>query len=217
MPEYAYCDDKPTWGNSYLWPELRRILQAHAPPPRRVFELGCGNGATARMLAALGYQVVGVDPSISGISIAGQHDSPDLHFEKASTTDDLGTRFGEFPVVVSMEVLEHCPSPREFMRAFLSVLVPGGIGVISTPYHSYLKTLLVVASGRFDRHFDPLWEGGHLRFFSIKKLRALCDEFNLRPLGFRRVGRVPIVAKSVIAIVAREAAAQHLVWTPPVK
>ena len=180
------------------------MLVEHAAPPGRLFELGCGNGVTARKLAEMGYDVVGVDPSASGIAQARRHASAHLRFEIASTDDDLRSRFGEFPVVVSLEVIEHCPSARDFIRAFHSVLAPGALGIISTPYHGYLKNLLVIASGRFDRHFDPLWEGGHLRYFSIPKLRALFAEANLVPVGFHRVGRVPVIAKSVIAVFRRQ-------------
>jgi SAM-dependent methyltransferase len=209
MPEYLYPDDRPAWTSCVSRP-LQRLLVEHAPPPRRLFELGCGNGTTARTLAEMGYDVVGVDPSASGIAQARRHASANLRFETASTADDLRSRFGEFPVAVSVEVIEHCPSAREFMTAFRSVLAPGGLGLISTPYHGYLKNLLVIASGRFDRHFDPLWEGGHVRFFSIPKLRALFAEENLVPVGFHRVGRVPVIAKSVIAMVRKGAAASTL-------
>lgn len=49
MAEYRYLDDAPRCTSAYLWPELLRLLATHAPAPRRLFELGCGNGATARM------------------------------------------------------------------------------------------------------------------------------------------------------------------------
>jgi 2-polyprenyl-3-methyl-5-hydroxy-6-metoxy-1,4-benzoquinol methylase len=200
VSEYRYSDDQPTFTNAFLWPALRQLLAQHAPAPRRVFELGCGNGATARMLAGEGYSVVAVDPSVSGIEIARRHESDRLHFEPGSTAEDLGARFGTFPVVVSLEVIEHCPSAREFMRAFRSVLAPGGLGILSTPYHSYLKNLAVIASGKFDHHFDPLWEGGHLKFFTRAKLAQLFTENGLQ-YEFHRVGRVPVLAKSVIALV----------------
>jgi 2-polyprenyl-6-hydroxyphenyl methylase/3-demethylubiquinone-9 3-methyltransferase len=80
------------------------------------------------------------------------------------------------PVVISLEVIEHCPSSREFIRAFRSVLQPGGLGMFSTSYHGYWKNLALVASGHFDSHFDPLWEGGHLKFFTLAKLRELLHE-----------------------------------------
>lgn len=207
MVEFAYTSPDPTWSNSYLWPELLRILAREAPAPRTVFELGCGNGATARLLARHGYSVTGVDPSTSGIAIAKEHPSERLHFEVGSTSDDLAGRFGRFPVVVSLEVIEHCPSAREYMRAFTSLLAPGGVGIISTPYHGYVKNLAVIALGRFDHHFNPLWEGGHLKFFTIRKLRELFAEFGCSTPAFHRVGRVPIVAKSVMAVIRKDASA----------
>jgi 2-polyprenyl-3-methyl-5-hydroxy-6-metoxy-1,4-benzoquinol methylase len=204
VAEYRYSDDQPAFTNAYLWPVLRRLLAQHAPPPQRVFELGCGNGATAHLLALDGYSVVAVDPSASGIAIAKRYESDRLRFEPGSISEDLKARFGTFPVVLSLEVIEHCPSAREFMSAFCSLLAPGGIGIISTPYHGYLKNLLVVASGNFDHHFDPLWEGGHLKFFTRAKLAELFAENNLRQPEFHRVGRVPALAKSVIAVVRAE-------------
>jgi 2-polyprenyl-6-hydroxyphenyl methylase/3-demethylubiquinone-9 3-methyltransferase len=201
MPEYGYSDDEATWANAYLWPPVLRILKRVAPPVRSLFELGCGNGATARMLAAEGYAVTGVDPSVSGIEIAKRHQSDALRFEVGSTADDLAGRFGTFPVVVSLEVIEHCPSAREFMRSFASLLAPGGVGLISTPYHGYLKNLALVASGGFDRHFNPLWEGGHLKFFTESKLRQLFEDTGFSRHELHSVGRVPILAKSTLAVV----------------
>ena len=192
-----YSDAEPTWSDSYLWSPLRRLL----PPPCRVFEIGCGNGATARKLAAEGYSVVGIDPSPSGIAIAKTYEREGLRFEQASTDEDL-RRFGAFPVVISLEVIEHCPSPQAFMRAFASVLAPGGIGIISTPYHGYLKNLLVIGLGGFDRHFDPLWEGGHLKFFTERKLKVLFASHGFG-VEFHRIGRIPPIAKSVIAVLKR--------------
>jgi len=153
------------------------------------------------MLSMRGYSVTGIDPSPSGIAIATRFESERLRFEQGSTADNL-SRFGTFPVVISLEVIEHCASAREFMRAFSSVLAPGGLGIISTPYHGYLKNLLVVGLGGFDRHFDPLWEGGHLKFFSERKLRLLFAEHALQ-VEFLRVGRIPPIAKSVIAVLRK--------------
>jgi SAM-dependent methyltransferase len=203
MAEYNYSSAGPMWSNAYTWPLLLRILKRLAPAPARVFELGCGNGATARLVAERGHEVVAVDPSESGIAIASATASDRVTFAVASTSDDLGGRFGQFPVVISLEVIEHCVSPREFMRAFTSVLAPGGIGIISTPYHGYLKNLCLAVSGRFDHHFDPLWEAGHLRFFTIAKLRELFAEFGFEDPEFHRAGRIPVIAKSVMAVVRR--------------
>jgi SAM-dependent methyltransferase len=201
VPEYKYSTDAPAWTDDFLWPRVLEILKGSAPPPNRAFELGCGNGATARMLAAEGYSVTAVDPSQSGVAIAKRHEHENLKFEVGSTQDDLAAKYGQFPIVLSLEVIEHCPSSREFMRSFASLLAPGGLGIISTPYHGYLKNLAVVASGRFDRHFDPLWEGGHLKFFTLAKLRQLFAESGFNRYELHRLGRVPVLAKSVLAVI----------------
>lgn len=201
MPEYRYTSDAPTWSNGYLWPPLRRVLARVAPPPAAVFELGCGNGATSRMLAGEGYSVTAVDPSASGVAVASNYATDRLRFARRSTADDLAAEFGRFPVVVSLEVIEHCPSALEFMTAFKSLLAPGGVGILSTPYHGYLKNLAIVGSGKFDNHFDPLWEGGHLKFFTHAKLRQLFEAHGFHRYEFQRIGRVPLLAKSTLAVI----------------
>jgi len=203
MREFTYTSEDPTWSNAYLWPPLLKVLRRVAPAPRRVFELGCGNGATARLLGAKGYDVTAVDPSRSGIELAKRNETASVRFAIGSTGDDLAGTFGTFPLVVSLEVIEHCPSSRDYMRCVRSLLEPGGIALISTPYHGYLKNLAVVASGNFDHHFDPLWEGGHLKFFTHAKLRTLFEEFGFVRVELHRVGRLPPLAKSTLAIAYR--------------
>lgn len=197
--EYTYSDADASFTASYLLPTVSRLVQRAVPPPARIFELGCGNGATARYFAALGYDVTGVDPSASGIRYAGAEPAPNVHLETGSTEEDLAARFGVFPVVISLEVIEHCVSVRQYAERLRALVAPGGVAIISTPYHGYLKNLAVVASGRFDRHFDPLWEGGHLHFFSIPKLREMFRRAGFRSAEFHRVGRIAMLAKSVVA------------------
>jgi 2-polyprenyl-6-hydroxyphenyl methylase/3-demethylubiquinone-9 3-methyltransferase len=194
--EYRYDSSEAKFTSAYLWPRLVATLWELAPPPRRVFEIGCGNGSTAGIL---GYEVTGIDASTSGIEIA-QQAVPQAQFAVASVYDDLAARFGRFPVVVSLEVIEHCEHSRAFMRTFRALLEPGGTGILSTPYHGYWKNLAVIASGKFDHHFDPLWEGGHLKFFSTNTLDRLFRETGFERYSFHRLGRVPALAKSVMAV-----------------
>lgn len=200
--EYHYDTAEATFTSGYLWPVLVRVLREKAPPPRGVFEIGCGNGATAGMLTRQGYRVVAVDSSESGIATA-RAAQPEVGFQVASVYDDLAGRFGRFPVVLSLEVIEHCPDSHGYIQTFANLLEDGGIGIISTPYHGYLKNLAVAGSGKFDHHFDPLWRGGHLKFFSIRKLRELFAIAGLSVASFHRVGRIPLLAKSVVAVVRR--------------
>lgn len=198
---YKFESDGADPSHDYLLPAVRRILAAHGG--RRVFELGCGNGWVAAQLAGDGYDVVGVDPSADGLARA-KRSFPGLALHGGSCYEDLAGRYGRFPIVVSLEVVEHVFLPRSFARAVASLLAPGGIAVISTPYHGYLKNLAIALAGGWDRHFTALWDYGHIKFWSEDTLAALLREKGLAVREFVRVGRVPALAKSMIAIAHRE-------------
>ncbi len=197
-----YSHSNLTWSNHYLWPVLRRIVETRDWPERRAFEIGCGNGAIANLLSTLGFSVAGIDPSESGIA-AAQKAYPHLRVAVGDAYDDLAGQYGSFPLVVSLEVIEHCFYPRKFARTFFDLLEPGGIGVLSTPYHGYLKNLALALAGKWDDHLGPLWDGGHIKFFSARTLRALLEEVGFQQIEFIRVGRIPPLAKSMIAVVRK--------------
>ena len=105
MSEYSYTSTDAAHTSDYLMPIVMRAIDEF-PAPRRIFELGCGNGANARILADLGYEVVGVDASASGIEQA-RSACPDCTLMEGSAYDPLAAKFGRFDVVVSLEVVEH--------------------------------------------------------------------------------------------------------------
>lgn len=75
--------------------------------------------------------------------------------------------------------------------------------MLSTPYHGYLKNLALALAGKWDDHLGPLWDGGHIKFFSKRTLRALLEEAGFQQIDLLRVGRVPALAKSLVAVVRR--------------
>lgn len=184
-----------------LLPAVLEILEARraAPKAARIFELGCGNGSVAKELASAGYDVSGVDPSKGGIAHA-QRNSPTLKLEEGSAYDDLAKLYGRFPVVLSLEVVEHVYSPRKYAATLYDLVEPGGAAILSTPYHGYWKNLALAATGKMDAHFTALWDHGHIKFWSMKTLHCLLEEAGFEDIAFRRVGRIPIFAKSMIAI-----------------
>jgi 2-polyprenyl-6-hydroxyphenyl methylase/3-demethylubiquinone-9 3-methyltransferase len=128
---------------------------------------------------------------------------PGLDLHPGSAYDDLAGRYGRFPVVVSLEVVEHLYYPRKFAQAVFDLLTPGGIAVVSTPYHGYWKNLALAVTGKLDAHFTALWDHGHIKFWSPRTLTALLAEAGLTVDRVIRAGRVPVLAKSMI-LVARK-------------
>jgi 2-polyprenyl-6-hydroxyphenyl methylase/3-demethylubiquinone-9 3-methyltransferase len=204
---YRYGDAAPSHTHSYLLPSVLNALGALNFPSseRRVFDLGCGNGSTASRLAKAGYDVTGVDPSEEGIRQA--HKSyPNIDLHLGSAYDDLADRFGHFPAIVSLEVVEHVYAPRAYAQTLYDLLAPGGLAIVSTPYHGYWKNLLIALTNSYDQHHNPLWDHGHIKFWSIDTLDQLLRETGFTDISFERVGRVPPLAKSMIATARKPSA-----------
>lgn len=178
--------------------ELCRSLRA-----RRVLDVGCGNGALCAQLAATGMEVVGCDASEEGIEQArGAY--PQIPFHVLSIGDDVQALGGEqFDVVVSTEVIEHLYLPRLLPRFARAALKPAGHLILSTPYHGYLKNLALSLAGKWDAHFTPLWDGGHIKFWSRATLSAMLRDEGFTVQRFVGAGRLPYLWKSMILVAQR--------------
>ena len=183
--------------HDYLMPTVLRVL-AGLGSPGRLLDIGCGNGSKTAAYASQGWQTVGIDVSESGIQQARQ--AYGGTFEIGSAYDDHLERFGTFGAVVSLEVVEHLYDPPTFARRIFGCLDLGGTAILSTPYHGYAKNLALALSGELDFHFRVLRVGGHIKFWSLKTFRTLLSQAGFDPIVFHRVGRIPMFAKSMIAV-----------------
>lgn len=201
---YIWRDAEPEDAHSYLCPEVLRLLalKTLASVDRRLFDLGCGNGSLTSVIADHGWQTIGIDVSEDGIHQA-RLAHPALRFEVGNVYDDLVEKYGQFPVVLSLEVVEHVYSPQRYAETLHSLVSKGGVAIVSTPYHGYWKNLAMALSGRLDAHFTALWENGHIKFWSMKTLGMLLKEAGFRDVTFSRVGRVPALAKSMVAVASK--------------
>jgi 2-polyprenyl-3-methyl-5-hydroxy-6-metoxy-1,4-benzoquinol methylase len=189
---------------NYIAPRVLSLLKALRV--RRVADLGCGNGALCASLRREGFEVVGIENDGRGCQLA-RHNHPEIAFYKYGVQDDpaelLARELG-FDLVVSTEVIEHLFSPHLLPRYARSILNDGGLLVISTPYHGYLKNLVLSLFNHWDAHHTPLWHGGHIKFWSKKTLTALLEANGFRVISFDGVGRCPLLWKSMI-LTARKA------------
>lgn len=196
----------------YLLPTIVQTLK-RTPPPARIFELGCGNGAMANELATLGYDVTAVDPSIKGVAIAKKHFTG-CRFELGSAYDELHRQYGVFNLVLSLEVVEHIFYPRRYAATIASLLAPGGTAIISTPYHGYLKNLALAVFNKWESHADPLWDCGHIKLWTRPKLRRLFEEVEMEEVAFHRIGRIPQLAKSMIMVLRKRSSDSEIGRSP---
>ncbi len=196
---YTYSQATCGCAHDYLLPAIIKVLRQVEVPHKKVFDLGCGNGSVANWFTSQGYEVAGVDPSGTGIAEANRA-FPELNLKVGSAYDPLHETFGHFPLLVSLEVIEHVYAPRNYARCVGDLLLPNGYALISTPYHSYWKNLALSLTGKMDDHFTALWDHGHIKFWSPTTITKLLSEVGLNVHQIVRVGRIPQLAKSMLVV-----------------
>jgi len=194
--EFVWSSAECTGAQKYLAPTTIRLLRESGA--RMVLDLGCGNGAFTALLQRSGFEMRGSDISDSGLEVA-RRQCPDIQFFHHDLSKPLpDAHVGHYDAVVSIEVVEHLLLPRMLMSNALSALRPGGLFILSTPFHGYWKNLVLAALNKFDDHWHPLRDFGHVKFFSKKTLFFLFREYGFHVNEFVRVGRVPVMACSMI-------------------
>jgi 2-polyprenyl-6-hydroxyphenyl methylase/3-demethylubiquinone-9 3-methyltransferase len=114
-------------------------------------------------------------------------------------------RLGEAPfdLVASTEVIEHLYAPDAYLRGCFEALRPGGRLILSTPYHGWLKNVLIAATGRFDAHVQARIRGGHIKFWSRATLTAVLRDAGFEAPVFRGGGRLPYIWRSMVVSARR--------------
>ena len=197
VEDYGWADEAPE-SSGYINPAVLKLLKENGATS--VLDAGCGNGELCGLLAKSGFDVTGIDADRRGIEIA-KNRYPGAKFSIGSFESDpvvVGV-----DAVVSTEVVEHLYSPHLLARHAFAALKPGGVFIISTPYHSYLKNLALAVTNKWDAHHTALWHGGHIKFWSYRTLNQLLGQAGFKPASLVGVGRLPFLWKSMILVAQR--------------
>jgi SAM-dependent methyltransferase len=181
---------------------------AAQPGVRTVCDFGCGNGYLAGQLGKRGFTVLGIEPTDTYLKIANEHHAGErVTFLKAmigsELIEPLAANYPPFDLVVSSDVIEHVYDPLDFLKTAFAVLRPGGVAVIGTPYHGYLKNVAISLAGRWDSHHSVHWHGGHIKFFSVPALTTMMRRAGFNEPAFRYYGRLPGFWKTMVAVAAK--------------
>jgi 2-polyprenyl-3-methyl-5-hydroxy-6-metoxy-1,4-benzoquinol methylase len=196
---YSYDTARRKWKHGIVMPPILAALRT-LPEDAALLDVGCGNGALLSELGRYGrWRLCGVETSATGVEIARNQG---IDARLADGRKDLSGLFEQmFDLVISIEVIEHIYDSAGFLDAAYRVLRPGGKMVISTPYHGYLKNLLLAAMNKCDTHYDPRNE--HIRFWSRQTLTAAMREAGFRDFEFNGAGRLPWLWKSMVITAVR--------------
>lgn len=195
--DYGFDNNTMTYNFNYILQPLLNMLDKDKN--RCILDLGCGNGYLVNYLIELGYNAYGTDASEKGIAIATQT-HPDRFFVQDLSTGKLpaGLQGLSFDTVISTEVIEHLYDPEAFTVFCKQVLSNGGELILSTPYHGYLKNLVLSIFDKWDTHLNPVWLGGHIKMWSANTLGGLLKTNGFTVTGFKGCGRIPYLWKSMI-------------------
>lgn len=147
---------------------LKRLAGLMAPG--RVLDVGCATGFFLEVAARAGWEVWGVELSSYAATEAQRQFG-----ERVCNGTLEAARYPDasFDLVTLSDILEHIPSPREFLREVKRILAPGGRVMIVTPDVTSLTARLM---GSRWSHYKV----EHLHYFSPETITRLLTECGLQ-------------------------------------
>ena len=167
-----------------------------------ILDFGCGNGEVLRAVRNLNprAKLTGVDISSEAIRQA-KTKIGDVRYYKVPDGKNLPLTSSSIDFILSFDVIEHVYDTELAFSEFSRVLKPGGKILISTPYHGFIKNI-IIAAFLFDTIYDPL--GPHIRFFTKKSLCACLSRVGLVPLKVGYFGRFFPINNAMYVLAMKE-------------
>jgi 2-polyprenyl-3-methyl-5-hydroxy-6-metoxy-1,4-benzoquinol methylase len=130
----------------------------------RWLDFGCGSGLMLEELLARGANPVGFDDSPAAIRRCNKRGLPLM------AKSQMEAAAGSFDVISAVEVIEHVPNPRAFLRYLVSLLKLGGIAYIQTGNWNVVRRLPKT---------PYIMPEGHIHYFTPPELRRLFFEVGM--------------------------------------
>lgn len=197
LPQFGWTSNAPEQSHSYLLPATLNLLEQYGT--NHLLDIGTGNGCTIPAWQSLAQKVAAMEPDDDGYHYAKQYRNADVR--KIGLGDTIPTEWHHnFDTVVSLEVVEHLFNPDQLVKTSKEVLKKGGVIIVSTPYHGYLKNLALALADKWDHHHDSIRVGGHIKFWTRTTLSDLFVKAGFQEITFKGVGRLPYLWKSMIMV-----------------
>lgn len=172
---YDWCSDDPA--------EVAGILRDLMPQRSRVLDIGCGTGAVTLVANRdKDNDLYGIEPDPTRATVAR---SRGINVVCGNLDQGFLDGHPPFDVIVLADVLEHVAAPGEFLSRALSALKPDGLVLLSVPNVAHWTVRFGLLFGRFDYTETGILDATHLRWFSEKTIRKLCEYCGLDVLSMR--------------------------------
>ena len=197
----THLGDRVAYDPQYHDSVRAEIASFVSEAPGLVLDVGCGGGATGRLLKQKfpGTRVVGIEsnPHAAEHARAFLDDVIGEPIETALVAERLqGARID---LVLLLDVLEHLYDPWRSLVRVRSWLAPETRVLASVPNVRNLVTLDDLAAGRWDYNPNGVLDITHLRFFTKASLRELFEETGYTVLDTTPLFRPETVDRYVVA------------------
>ncbi len=179
-------------------PALDEVAQRfQAQRCRTVLDLGCGNGRHVVALAGMGFQVIGLDISLTGLKLSQQwleESQQRAVLIQADTRQPLPLEENCLDGLLSTQVIHHALQDEVLLAIseIYRILKPGGAAFVTVPCRS--RSQRRSSSQQIEEHtFLPL-EGQEAglphHIFSEERLREAFRAFEIQEISYRDNGRI---------------------------
>ena len=148
----------------------------------RILDTGCGKAWVAELFCPKGFDVVSMDISVENTSRALKKFPFPNHSALVADAYALPFKKNSFDYVIASEVIEHVARPALFFQNLFSILKPGGILLITTPYKEKISYSLCIHCNR------PTPFNAHLHSFDEHKLQSLYNGKDIKNFEFKTFG-----------------------------
>lgn len=166
------------------------VAASFAQKGRRVFDVGCGDGAFMAVARDAGWAVMGADGSVAGVRHAQEKLGLDARVCDFNAVEpDFGCE--AFDVVRAFHVLEHLQKPGLVIRQCARALRPGGTLLVSLPFYLRRRILghQILYRIGLARHPFNFMLPDHIAYFTPAALRKCLVKHGFELIQTRYSGK----------------------------
>lgn len=191
---------------------LRNIAARHFQNRLRhktVLDIGCGGGLFAEVLASLGCQVFGIDPSVRSIETARQHAAHRGLSVKYYTGsgEKLPFENSSFDMVCCCDVLEHVNDVNKVVAESVRVLKSAGIYFYDTINRTWMSKFFIVKLFQQWQRLGIMPANTHCwqQFVKPGELKKIMAAYHLESRGITGLnpGMNPVISLKRLRIMRR--------------
>jgi len=180
MDLVAYYDAYWSQADDTFDHERLALLSDRVQAGEKVLEVDCGPGVLAKKMKDKGADVMATDLSAVAVRRAQEKGIPAQQVD--IDTANLPFADASFDVVVSNSAIEHRFFHERSFDECARVLKSGGRFIVCLPNMAHWKCRLWVLFGRFPYVQHSPTDSMHLRFFTVREAKRLCQARGLEPV-----------------------------------